>query len=208
MNAVTPTFAKPAFRPLVRVVVAGHVNHGKSSLIERLLHETNNFPRGRRGQDIVRDTGHSLLCTRNRNFELIDAPGQAELLHDMFIDTAKPDAAILTVDAEDSIVSDQTRRHVYILQLLGIRQIIVAFTKMDRIGYDAGRFFELETEIRDYLDGLDMRPSEVIPVSTREGVGITQHTYTSEWYRPTIIEALEKLASAQAADLAPQRLAV
>jgi bifunctional enzyme CysN/CysC len=53
-----------------------------------------------------------------------------------------------------------------------------------------------------------MSPSEVIPVSTREGVGITQHTYTSEWYRPTIIEALEKLASTQAADLAPQRLAV
>jgi bifunctional enzyme CysN/CysC len=207
MNAVTPTFAKPAFRPLVRVVVAGQVNHGKSSLIERLLHETNNFSQGRRGQDIVRDTGHSLLCTRNRNFELIDAPGQAELLHDMFIDTARPDATILTVDAGDD-VSDQSRRHVYILQLLGIRQIIVAFTKMDRIGYDAGRFFELETEIRDYLGGLDMSPSEVVPVSTREGVGITQHTYTSEWYRPTIIEALEKLASAQAVDLAPQRLAV
>jgi len=207
MNAVTPTFAKPAFRPLVRVVVAGHVNHGKSSLIERLLHETSNFPQGRLGQDIVRDTGHSLLCTRNRNFELIDAPGHAELLHDMFIDTAKPDAAILTVDAGDG-VSDQTRRHVYFLQQLGIRQIIAAFTKMDRIGYDAGRFFDLETEMRDYLGSLDVGPGDVIPVSAREGVGITQHTYTSEWYRPTIIEALEKLASAQAADLAPQRLAV
>ena len=82
-------------------------------------------------------------------------------------------------------------------------QIVIAITKMDRINYDASRFREIETEIRAYLGGLGLEPAEVIPVSAREGVGITEHTYTSEWYRPTLVEALDRLTPARAApDLA------
>ena len=80
--------------------------------------------------------------------------------------------------------------------------MIVVINKMDRIAYDATRFREIETEITDYLGGLGLPPSAVIPVSAREGVGITEHTYTSEWYRPTVVEALDALTPARAADRA------
>ena len=235
MNAITPTLipANSALssRPLVRIVIAGHVDHGKSTLIGRLLYETNSLPEGKldhikavsarrgmpfewsfvldalqaeRDQNITIDTSQIRFRTRARDFVLIDAPGHAEFLRNMITGAAQADAAILVIDAGEG-VRDQTRRHEYMLHLLGIRQLIVAVNKMDRISYDAGRFRELETEITDYLGSLGLAPSDVIPVSARDGVGITEHTYTSEWYRPTIVEALDKLAPARAAPDLPLR---
>jgi bifunctional enzyme CysN/CysC len=233
MNAVTsvqiPVPSAISARPLVRIVMVGHVDHGKSTLIGRLLHETDSLPEGKlehlkavsarrgmpfewafvldalqaeRDQNITIDTSQIRFRTRARDFVLIDAPGHAEFLRNMITGAAQADAAILVVDATEG-VQDQTRRHGYLVQLLGIRQIVIAITKMDRINYDAGRFREIETEIRTYLGGLGLHPAEVIPVSAREGVGITEHTYTSEWYRPTLVEALDRLTPARAApDLA------
>src|SRR5882757_5812591 len=233
MNALTsvqvPVPSLISGRPLVRIVMVGHVDHGKSTLIGRLLYETDSLPEGKlehlkavsarrgmqfewsfvldalqaeRDQNITIDTSQIRFRTRARDFVLIDAPGHAEFLRNMITGAAQADAAILVVDATEG-VQDQTRRHGYLVQLLGIRQIVVAITKMDRINYDASRFREIETEIRTYLGGLGLEPAEVIPISAREGVGITEHTYTSEWYRPTLVEALDRLTPARAApDLA------
>jgi thioredoxin-dependent adenylylsulfate APS reductase len=223
MNAVTPMVAlvQPAysFRPLVRIVIVGHVDHGKSTLIGRLLYETNSLPEGKldhikavsarrgmpfewsfvldalqaeRDQNITIDTSQIRFGTCARDFVLIDAPGHAEFLRNMITGAAQADAAVLVVDAVEG-VQEQTRRHCYLLQLLGIRQIIVVINKMDRVAYDAARFRVIETEITEYLGGLGLAPAEVIPVSARDGVGITEHTYTSEWYRPTLVEALDRL---------------
>jgi bifunctional enzyme CysN/CysC len=233
MNAVTsvqvPVPSASSARPLVRIVMVGHVDHGKSTLIGRLLYETDSLTEGKlehlkavsarrgmpfewsfvldalqaeRDQNITIDTSQIRFRTRARDFVLIDAPGHAEFLRNMITGAAQADAAILVVDATEG-VQDQTRRHGYLVQLLGIRQVVITITKMDRINYDASRFREIETEIRMYLGGLGLEPAEVIPVSAREGVGITEHTYTSEWYRPTLIEALDRLTPARAApDLA------
>src|SRR5207244_4318738 len=220
-SAQTVTGSPPS---LVRIVIVGHVDHGKSTLIGRLLHETGSLPDGKldnlkaisarrgmsfewsflldalqteRDQGITIDTSQIRFRTETRDFVLIDAPGHTEFLRNMITGAAQADAAILVVDATEG-VQDQTRRHGYLVQLLGIRQIVVAITKMDRINYDASRFREIETEIRTYLGGLCLEPAEVIPVSARDGVGITEHTYTSEWYRPTLIEALDRLTPARA----------
>jgi thioredoxin-dependent adenylylsulfate APS reductase len=234
MNAVTPILVPApsvtsSSRPLVRIVIVGHVDHGKSTLIGRLLYETNSLPEGKlehikavsarrgmpfewsfvldalqaeRDQNITIDTSQIRFRTRTRDFVLIDAPGHAEFLRNMITGAAQADAAVLVIDAGEG-VREQTRRHGYLLHLLGIRQLIVAVNKMDRVNYDAGRFREFEAEIRDYLGGLGLDPKEVIPVSARDGVGITEHTFTAEWYRPTIVEALDKLSPARAApDLA------
>jgi bifunctional enzyme CysN/CysC len=236
MNAIVPlSTTVPAassaadLRPLVRIVIVGHVDHGKSTLIGRLLYETNSLPDGKleqlkavsarrgmpfewsfvldalqteRDQNITIDTSQIRFRTKSRDFILIDAPGHAEFLRNMITGAAQADAAILVIDATEG-VRGQTRRHGYLLQLLGIRQIVVVINKMDRIAYDATHFREIETEITDYLKGLGLTPTEVIPVSARDGVGITEHTYTSEWYRPTVVEALDKLTLARAApDLA------
>jgi sulfate adenylyltransferase large subunit/phosphoadenylyl-sulfate reductase (thioredoxin) len=228
MNAIIPaqlraTVAIPR-RPLVRIVIVGHVDHGKSTLIGRLLHETSSLPDGKleslravsarrgmpfewsflldalqseRDQGITIDTSQIRFRTRSRDFVLIDAPGHVEFLRNMITGAAQADGAVLIVDASEG-VREQTRRHGYLLHLLGIRQLVVVINKMDRIDYDAGRFREIETEITEYMKGLGLPPAEVIPVSAREGVGITEHTYTSEWYRPTLVEALDKFMPSRA----------
>lgn len=238
MNAIVPAQLRAAaasgLRPLVRIVIVGHVDHGKSTLIGRLLYETNSLPDGKleqlkavsarrgmpfewsfvldalqteRDQNITIDTSQIRFRTRSRDFILIDAPGHTEFLRNMITGAAQADAAILVIDATEG-VRDQTRRHGYLLQLLGIRQIVVVINKMDRIAYDATRFREIETEITGYLKGLGLSPTEIIPVSARDGVGITEHTYTFEWYRPTMVEALDKLSPARTAPELPLRFPV
>src|SRR5450631_712115 len=167
-------------RPLVRIVIVGHVDHGKSTLIGRLLHETGSLPDGKlenlkavsarrgmpfewsflldslqteRDQGITIDTSQIRFRTALHDILLIDAPGHAEFLRNMITGAAQADAAIMVIDATEG-VQDQTRRHGYLVQLLGIRQVVIAITKMDRINYDASRFREIETEIRAYLGGL------------------------------------------------------
>jgi bifunctional enzyme CysN/CysC len=179
-----------ALHPPFRIAIVGHVGHGKSTLIGRLLYETNSLPDGKAEQLKTVSMG-------SRDFVLIEVSGHAEFLRNTITGAAHVDAAILVIDATEGI-RDQTRQHGYLLHLLGIRQMVVAINKMDRIAYDATRFREIETEITEYLTPLGLSPTEIIPVSAREGVGITEHTYTSEWYRPTVIEALDKLSPVRA----------
>src|SRR6267143_2141518 len=153
-------------RPLVRIVIVGHVDHGKSTLIGRLLSETGSLPDGKldelkavstrrgmpfewsflldslqteRDQGITIDTSQIRFRTPSRDILLIDAPGHAEFLRNMITGAAQADAAILIVDATEG-VRDQTRRHGYLLHLLGVRQVAVVVNKMDRVDHDAGRF--------------------------------------------------------------------
>src|SRR6266852_3604446 len=141
--------------PLVRVVIVGHVDHGKSTLIGRLLHETGGLPDGKldalkavsagrgmafewsflldalqteRDQGITIDTSQIRLRTPARDVVLIDAPGHAEFLRNMITGAAQADAALLMVDATEG-VRDQTRRHGYLLHLLGVRQVAVVIKR-------------------------------------------------------------------------------
>src|SRR6202165_5097783 len=192
------TAAPAGKRPLVRIVIVGHVDHGKSTLIGRLLYETNSLPDGKleqlkavaarrgmpfewsfvldalqteRDQKITIDTSQIRFRTRARDFVLIDAPGHAEFLRNMITGAAQADAAILIVDAAEG-VRDQTRRHGYLLHLLGVRQVMVVINKMDRVGFDAGQFKEIESEIAAHLAGLGLTPTAVIPISARNGDGV------------------------------------
>src|SRR5688572_25035817 len=167
-------------RPSLRVVIVGHVDHGKSTLIGRLLHETGNLPDGKleqlkevskrrgmpfewaflldalqteRDQGITIDTSQIRFRTPSRDIVLIDAPGHTEFLRNMITGASQADAALLIVDAAEG-VRDQTRRHCYLLNLLGIRQVAVVINKMDRVGFDPERFRAIETEIRAHLAGL------------------------------------------------------
>src|ERR1700755_2431983 len=160
-------------RPLARIVIVGHVDHGKSTLIGRLLAETGRLPDGqleqhralsaRRGiplklshrldalrterdQGITIDTSQVRFRTPSRDFVLIDAPGHTEFLRNMITGASQADAAVLIVDAAEG-VREQTRRHGYLLHLLGVRQVIVVINKMDRVSYDDSRFRELDAEI-------------------------------------------------------------
>ena len=210
-------------RALVRIVIVGHVDHGKSTLIGRLLHEAGGLPEGKldtlkavsarrgmpfewsflldalqteRDQGITIDTSQIRLRTSARDIVLIDAPGHAEFLRNMITGAAQADAALLMVDATEG-VRDQTRRHGYLLHLLGVRQVAVAINKMDRVGFDARRFRDIESEISAHLAGLGLTPTAVMPISARHGDGVARHMSSTAWYRgPTVLEALDAFSPA------------
>jgi len=240
MNAhiAGPIALKPQIatsRPLVRIVVVGHVDHGKSTLIGRLLSETGSLPDGKldelkavsarrgmpfelsflldalqteRDQGITIDTSQIRFRTPSRDFVLIDAPGHAEFLRNMITGASQADAALLIVDAVEG-VREQTLRHAYLLNLLGIRQVVVVVNKMDRVGYDGGRFREIDAKIVGQLEGFGLTPAAVIPISARYGDGVVARTTAIEWYRgPTVIESLDRFAPARPATASSLRLSV
>src|SRR5262245_22448224 len=173
VSAPRPPVSPIEVRTGVRIVVVGHVDHGKSTLIGRLLYETGNLPDGKldslkavsarrgmpfewsflldslqteRDQGITIDTSQIRFRTQSRDVLLIDAPGHAEFLRNMITGAAQADAALLIVDAVEG-VRDQTRRHGYLLHLLGVRQVVVLVNKMDRVNFDATRFSDIRREV-------------------------------------------------------------
>lgn len=228
MNMIVPSAisATPngTTRPQMRIVIVGHVDHGKSTLVGRLLHETGSLPEGKldmlkavsarrgmpfewsflldalqteRDQGITIDTTQIRFRTRSRDVVLIDAPGHAEFLRNMITGASQADGALLIIDALEG-VRDQTRRHGYLLHLLGVKQVAVVVNKMDRVDFGAERFAEIRDEITTHLAGLGVTPSAVIPISARDGDGVAARTSRTRWYQgPTVVEALDALEPAR-----------
>jgi bifunctional enzyme CysN/CysC len=222
-------------RPLVRIVIVGHVDHGKSTLIGRLLYETGSLPDGKleqlkavsarrgmpfewsflldalqteRDQGITLDTSQIRFRTPSRDFVLIDAPGHAEFLRNMITGAAQADAALLIVDAAEG-VRDQTRRHGYLLHLLGVRQVAVVINKMDRVNFEEQRFRDIEAEISTHLVNLGLTPLAVIPISARDGDGVARRSDASAWYAgPTVVETLDGFMPARQPEELALRLPV
>jgi bifunctional enzyme CysN/CysC len=237
MLVSTPLATTPngTTRPQVRIVIVGHVDHGKSTLVGRLLHETGSLPEGKlemlkavstrrgmpfewsflldalqteRDQGITIDTTQISFRTGSRDIILIDAPGHAEFLRNMITGASQADGAVLIIDALEG-VRDQTRRHGYLLHLLGIRQVAVVVNKMDRVDFSATRFNEISDEITAHLTGLGVTPTAVIPISARDGDGVKVHTPRIGWYRgPSVVEALDALEPARPPDALSLRLPV
>src|SRR6195952_4548025 len=210
-------------RQQVRIVIVGHVDHGKSTLVGRLLHETGSLPDGKiemlravsarrgmpfewsflldalqteRDQGITIDTTQIRFRTQSRDVVLIDAPGHAEFLRNMITGASQADGAVLIVDALEG-VRDQTRRHAYLLQLLGVKQVAVVVNKMDRVDFSAERFQAISDEISAHLIELGVTPAAVIPISARDGDGVATHTDRIGWDRgPTVFGALGGLEAA------------
>jgi bifunctional enzyme CysN/CysC len=240
MNMILPASAISATpngttRPQVRIVIVGHVDHGKSTLVGRLLHETGSLPDGKlemlkavsarrgmpfewsflldalqteRDQGITIDTTQIRFRTRSRDVVLIDAPGHAEFLRNMITGASQADGAVLIIDALEG-VRDQTRRHGYLLHLLGVKQVAVVVNKMDRVDFSAERFNEISDEISAHLIDLGVTPSAVIPISARDGDGVAEHTPRIGWYKgPTVVEALDALEPARPLEQLALRLPV
>ncbi|NVN12616.1 GTP-binding protein, partial [Nguyenibacter vanlangensis] len=217
------------------IVIVGHVDHGKSTLIGRLLHDTDNLPEGRVAQivesskkrglkiewsflldslQIERDQGVTVDSTRipfhldARQFVIVDAPGHRQFLRNMITGAADAEAAVLVVDAAEG-AQEQTRRHAMLLRLIGIRHVIVLMNKVDLLEYDQARIAESERAVAALLRQLDIEPSLFVPASAREGDNIAARSPHMGWYQgPTLTEALAQVpAPSGRADL-PLRLPV
>lgn len=233
--AIADTDVAPQQGAQLRIVIVGHVDHGKSTLIGRLLHETGSLPDGKlellkavsarrgmpfewsflldalqteRDQGITIDTTQIRFRTPSREIVLIDAPGHAEFLRNMITGASQADAALLIIDAAEG-VRDQTRRHGYLLHLLGVKQVAIVINKMDRVDFSAERFNAIKAEISDHLAGLGVTPTAVIPISARNGDGVAARTPAIGWYQgPTVVQALDGLVPARADDELPLRFPV
>jgi bifunctional enzyme CysN/CysC len=217
------------------LVVVGHVDHGKSTLIGRLLFDTHSVAEGKKeaieaaskaegmefeyaflldalleeqAQNVTMDTTRVPFRTPRRSFTIIDAPGHKEFLKNMITGAASADAAILIVDAKQGL-REQTKRHGYLLSLLGLKQVIVAVNKMDLVGYDQGVFNRIRSELADFLGRLNVRPAHFVPIAAKLGQGLLQRAGETPWYRgPALLEALEDCHATPPVAGAPLRLTV
>ncbi len=211
----------------LRLVIVGHVDHGKSTLIGRLLADTHSLLEGKldavkkyceqRGkpfeyaflldaleeeqeQGVTIDTTQIPFRTKKRNYIIIDAPGHKEFLKNMVSGAASADVALLLIDAEEGI-REQSRRHGYILSLLGIRELIVIVNKMDLVGFSEERFLRIEKEYRSFLMEIDLRSRTFIPVSAKMGDNVAEISDRMKWYRgKTVLEALDTFHNAESHD--------
>jgi bifunctional enzyme CysN/CysC len=205
-------------REQLKIVIVGHVDHGKSTFVGRLFHDTGSLPEGKleqlqkiaerrgvpfewanlmdalqseRDQNITIDTAQIWFHTPKRQYVIIDAPGHKEFLKNMVTGAANAEAALLLIDAHEG-VQENSRRHGYLLNLLGIRQIAVLVNKMDLEDYSETRFQSLETEYRAWLKSIGVEAKLFVPIAARHGDNIAALSSNMPWWRgPTVVQALD-----------------
>lgn len=220
-----------------QLVIVGHVDHGKSTFVGRLLYETGALPESkvqqiravseRRGQRMEwaflldafqaeRDQGITIDVSRipfktdRRQYVIIDAPGHKEFLKNMVTGAADAEGALLMIDAKEGL-QEQSRRHAYLLSLMGTHQVSVLVTKMDLINYDHAKFQKIETDIRAYLRELGFSPRAVVPIAAQgdEADNIVHRSTNMLWYTgPTVVELLDILEPRPQNEQLPLRMPV
>ena len=209
--------AAPA-RSRMNIVIGGHVDHGKSTIIGRLLADTHSLPDGKleqvkalcartskpfeyaflldalkdeRAQGITIDAARVFFKTPARDYIIIDAPGHIEFLKNMITGAARAEAALLVIDAKEG-VQENSRRHGYMMSMLGVGHIAVLVNKMDLVGYDRSHFERIEAEYRAFLAKIGVNPVAFIPVAGRDGDNIAHRSKALAWHTgPTVLGALD-----------------
>ncbi len=208
-------------KPHVNLVTIGHVDHGKSTMVGRLLWDTENLPEAEmrklreaaeeqgketfefafamdnlkeeRERGVTIDLRHQRFDTDNYYFTMIDAPGHRDFIKNMITGAAQADAGILVVAADDG-VQPQTKEHSYLAKTLGIGQLVVAINKMDKENYDEGVFEDRKEEVQNLLKGVGFPVDQIkfIPISAYEGDNVAEQSDEMSWYDgPTLVEALD-----------------
>ncbi len=204
----------------LKVVFVGHVDHGKSTLIGRILHDTDSLPEGKidqiqktcaaegmefefaflldalleeQKQNVTIDTTEIPFRTSRRQYAIIDAPGHKEFLKNMITGASRADAAVLVIAASEG-VREQSRRHAYLLSLLGVKQVVVVVNKLDLVDFSEERFKEIEREYRRFLADLGLEARAVIPASAKQGENVARASMKMKWYcGASVLEAFDLL---------------
>jgi bifunctional enzyme CysN/CysC len=219
----------------MNIVIVGHVDHGKSTLLGRLYADTGSLPDGKlekvqaicrqqgkefeyaflfdafleeQEQGITIDTARTFFIWKGRQYIIIDAPGHKEFLKNMISGAARAEAALLLIDALEG-VKEQSKKHGYLLSLLGVRQFAVVVNKMDLVGYRQDVFEGIEKEYREFLAQFKAVPSQFIPVSAKLGDNIVGRSEKLGWYRgPTVLDTLSAFRKETARSEQPLRFPV
>lgn len=219
----------------MNIVTVGHVDHGKSTVIGRLLADTDSLPEGKleeikerckrnsrpfeyaflldalkneQAQGITIDTARCFFKTEKRRYIIIDAPGHIEFLKNMVTGASRAEAALLVIDASRG-VEENTRRHGYFLSMLGIRQVAVLVNKMDLVDYDQAVYEAIRQEYTEFLKKIDIQPARFIPVSGFMGDNIADHSANMPWYDGlNVLEQLDAFTAAPLPEHQPLRIPV
>lgn len=205
-------------RERMSIVIVGHVDHGKSTVIGRLLADTNSLPFGKldqvrkmceknsrpfeyaflldalkdeQAQGITIDTARCFFKTKKRDYIVLDAPGHIEFLKNMVTGAARAEAAFIVIDAKEGI-QENSKRHGQLFSMLGIKQFSVLINKMDLVGYSEEIFYKLASEYQNFLSEFHLKPLSVIPISARLGENILHRGENLSWYKGlTVVEQLD-----------------
>jgi len=205
-------------REQMNIVIVGHVDHGKSTVIGRLLADTGSLPEGKlesvkefcrknarpfeyaflldalkdeQAQGITIDTARCFFKTNKRDYIIIDAPGHVEFLKNMVTGASRAEAALLVIDAKEGI-KENSKRHGHIVSMLGIKQVVVLVNKMDMVGFDREVYEAIVSEFGEFLQKVNIRPINYIPISAFNGDNIAQRSRNTLWYDgPTVLEQLD-----------------
>ena len=205
----------------MNMAMIGHIDHGKSTLLGRLLMEAGAIDphlideyrkkaeaigkatfefawvmdtlKDERERGITIDVAHQRFDTNKYYYTIVDCPGHRDFVKNMITGTSQADAAVLVVDAKDGIMA-QTKEHVFLSRTLGVTQLIIAVNKMDRVNYDQKRYEELKKEIMALLKTVGYKEENVLflPVSAIEGENVTKRGDKLKWFDgPTLLESLD-----------------
>jgi small GTP-binding protein len=216
-------------------VIVGHVDHGKSTLIGRLLYDTGAIPEDliedirsiseelgkemefaylldaleeERKENITIDTTQRFFRLEEREFVIIDAPGHKEFLRNMITGASMAEAAVLMLDVSRG-VEEQTQRHAHFLKLLGVENIVVAVNKMDLVDYKQADFEKAAGEVRELADSLGLSLRAVVPISAKQGLGISTPTEKFEWFDSgCLLDELSKISPKPSLEKRPLRLVI
>ncbi len=204
-------------REQLNIVIIGHVDHGKSTLLGRLLADTNSLPEGKleavkaycernskvfeyaflldalkeeQSQGITIDAARCFFKTEKRDYLIIDAPGHFEFIKNMITGASRANAAIVVIDAKEGI-KENTKRHGYLLSILGLENVCVAVNKMDLVNYSEEIFNHIVGEYIGFLSSIGINGVKFVPVSAREGDNIVSKSEKLSWYNKTLLEEIE-----------------
>ncbi|AKB24305.1 Translation elongation factor 1 alpha subunit [Methanosarcina sp. MTP4] len=227
-----------AEKPHMNLAVIGHIDHGKSTLVGRLMYEAGAVPahviekykaeakekgkesfafawvmdslKEERERGITIDIAHKRFDTDKYYFTVVDCPGHRDFVKNMITGASQADAAILVVAAPDGVMA-QTREHIFLSRTLGISQLIIAVNKMDAVNYSEDRYKEVVAQVSELLKMIGFKPKDIpfIPTSAFEGDNITKASENTPWYKgPGIMQALDQLKQPEKPDTLPLRIPV
>jgi bifunctional enzyme CysN/CysC len=211
-------------REQMNVVIVGHVDHGKSTLVGRLLADTGSLPDGKleavkancarnakpfeyaflldalkdeQSQGITIDTARSFFKSAKRDYIIIDAPGHIEFLKNMISGAARAEAALLLIDAKEGI-RENSKRHGYMMRFLGIKNVAVCVNKMDLVDYSEKVFEQIKADYTKFLKEIDLIPNCFIPIAAFHGDNMVSQSPHMPWYKGKsilgVLDGFEKAA--------------
>ncbi len=206
----------------MNIVIVGHVDHGKSTVIGRLLADTGTLPKGKlesvkencrrnskpfeyaflldalkdeQSQGITIDMARCFFKTAERDYIIIDAPGHIEFLKNMITGASRAESALLVIDVDEGI-RENSKRHGQMVSMLGVKQVTVLVNKMDLVNFSEEVFEKLKADYSDFLAQIKVKPVSFIPVSAREGDNIATLSGRMPWYKgATVLQQLDRFTN-------------